>query len=93
MVIQDNLLVNKSNYDRSPGVSFCPRASTKNSKDYAEDRIARIGKAAYYAVVDSRVKNRELPDSSREYYERKRRVKNKINRLKMIKLLAKKELE
>ena len=85
-----------TNYDRQSISSLCPRATAENKKLYEKDRLAKLGKATYYASKGRMVvnpKNRfQLLDTTKEYYEKKRKVKNKLNRLKLIKLVAEKEL-
>jgi hypothetical protein len=89
--------MSKMNYNRTTGASFCPRASAQNVKDYEERKIEKIGKAAYYAIKGRKgraVEKRECDSIyySREYHQKKRETKIKLERLKMIKQIANRDL-
>lgn len=89
--------MSKMNYKRKQHSSFVPNFTSQSESEREEDIMRRMGKADYYAMK-SRIRRAELGDFNPEAgltreqlaaaHTHKRKIKNKIERLRMIKELA-----
>ena len=89
--------MSKMNYQRKQSSSFVPRTTGQSESERQESIMARMGKASYYALK-GRVRRANLgdldekrcltPDDMKQVREHRLRIKNKLERLAMIKEIA-----
>ena len=83
--------MSKRDFNKSSGYSFCPRSSAVLGQEFAEEKIKRVGKGAYYAGKGRIRADRESavdPDYLAQERKRRQRVKLRKDRLQLIKEMA-----